>query len=521
MAVPGEHGAYQVSFELNKSRIRVEFNGTAIADSQDVMILLETGLPATYYFPRDDVHMEHLTRTDYRTHCPFKGNATYWSVKVDGKCAENAAWSYEEAQDEAAAVKNYIAFVWSAMDAWYADGQRMLVPSAETRTANPYLDWLLREAWAEEEPAKLVKAFASQLLAEDVPLLRFGLLIRTLHPQMFAVSYEWWRDQDGVRESQRSHDLLLKSEYLDSPYAPILQGAGGVRRHLEGPNPQLDFPVLRELRERGATDYAAMPLMFSDGQINIITLVSDRRGGFTTSELGRIYEVLPLLSRLFEVHTLKQTSQVLLETYLGRYTGPRVLDGLIKRGDGEDIHAVVWFSDLRGSTSLTESMPRMSYLGLLNDFFDSMAGAVMDYGGEVLKYVGDAVVAIFPIDNPAESYPQAVQHALEAACEARVRMEAVNLRREAVGASAIGFGIALHRGEFTYGNIGTTGRLDFTVIGAAANEASRIEGMCKQLGKNIVLSEAFKSSYQLPLVSLGHHKLRGVEAMQELFTIPD
>ncbi|WP_432474281.1 DUF427 domain-containing protein [Amphritea sp. HPY] len=521
MAAPGEYSAYQVSFEPSKSRIRVEFNGRTIADSQSVMILLETGLPAIYYFPRDDIYMEHLTRTDHRTHCPFKGNANYWTVNVAGKRLENAAWSYEDPQDEAEAVRNYIAFDWDAMDAWYADGQLTVEHRAETRTANPYLDWLLREAWAEEEPAKLVKALAKQLLAADVPLLRFSLLVRTLHPQMFAVSYEWWRDQSVVRETQRSHDILLKSEYLDSPYAPILQGAGGVRRRLEGPNPRLDFPVLMELRERGATDYAAMPLMFSDGQINIITLVSDRPGGFSTSELGRIYEVLPLLSRLFEVHALKRTSQVLLATYLGRYTGPRVLNGLIKRGDGEDIHAVVWFSDLRGSTSLTESMPRMSYLELLNDFFDSMAGAVIDYGGEVLKYVGDAVVAIFPIDNPADTHPHAVQRALEAAREARTRMEVVNRRRKSVGASAVGYGIALHRGEFTYGNIGTTGRLDFTVIGAAANEASRIEGMCKQLGKYIVLSEAFKTSYQLPLVSLGHHKLRGVEAVQELFTIPD
>lgn len=521
MAEAGEHDSYRVSFEPSDSRIRVEFNGKTIADSQNVMIFRETGLPATYYFPRDEVQLDVLTPTDYHTHCPFKGNANYWTINVAGKLAENSAWSYEDPYDEAKAISNYIAFVWDAMDAWYEDGRRIPERIGEERTANPYLDWLLREAWAAEEPVKLVEAFAKRLVAEGAPLLRFGLLVRTLHPQLFAVSYEWWRGQAGVRETQRSHDILLKSEYLDSPYAPILQGAGGVRRRLEGPNPKLDFPVLSELRERGATDYTAMPLMFSDGQINIITLVSDRPGGFTTSELGRIYEVLPLLSRLFEVHTLKRTSQVLLETYLGSYTGPRVLDGLIKRGDGEDIHAVVWFSDLRDSTSLTESMPRMSYLELLNDFFDSMAGAVMDHGGEVLKYVGDAVIAIFPIDNPADIHPHAVQCALEAARDARARMESVNRRQKAVGDRCVGYGIALHRGEFTYGNIGTAGCLDFTVIGAAANEASRIEGMCKQLGMCLVFSEAFAASYQHPLVSLGHHKLRGIEALQELFTIPD
>ncbi|MFC6674219.1 DUF427 domain-containing protein [Marinobacterium aestuariivivens] len=327
MTTASSYGAYQICFEPCDARISVEFNGRLVADSSRVMVLRETGLPATYYFPREDVRMDWLRPSEHHTHCPFKGNASYWTLEVAGKCAENAVWSYEDPYDEAAQVRNYVAFYWGRMDAWYRNGQRQAEPAVSDRTANPYLGWLLRDAWQAYEAGQLVESFAGRLVDGKLPLQRFGLLIRTLHPQLFAVSYQWQRDRAGVREIQQSHDLLLRSEYLDSPYAPILQGVGGVRRRLEGEDCQLDFPVLRELRDSGATDYVAMPLLFSDGQINIITLVSDRRGGFTTSELGHIHEILPLLSRLFEVQALKRTAQVLLETYLGGYTGPRVLGG--------------------------------------------------------------------------------------------------------------------------------------------------------------------------------------------------
>ena len=175
-----------------------------------------------------------------------------------------------------------------------------------------------------------------------------------------------------------------------------------MRRRIEDPDCALDFPVVRDLKSEGATDYVAMPFRFSDGQINVMSMTSFAPGGFGTAHLGQLYEVLPLLGRVFEVHAARRTATALLETYLGRHTGERVLKGLVKHGDGEHIHAVIWFCDFRDSTPLSKSMGRRAYLRQLNRFFYCMAGAVLEAGGEVLRYIGDAVLAIFPIqEDPA------------------------------------------------------------------------------------------------------------------------
>ena len=147
-------------------------------------------------------------------------------------------------------------------------------------------------------------------------------------------------------------------------------------------------------------------------------MIADGPGGFSTSGLGHLHEILPVLSRLFEVHALRLTAVTLLDTYIGKHTGQRVLDGQIKRGDGEDMHAVIWFCDLRSSTSLTEALPRDAYLNLLNQYFDCMAGAVLDHGGEVLKFIGDAVLAVFPIGDGSQPPAQACANAVAAACDA-------------------------------------------------------------------------------------------------------
>ena len=278
--------------------------------------------------------------------------------------------------------------------------------------------------------------------------------------------------------------------------------------------------MLEDLAQQGATDYAAMPMRFSDGQINILTLVSDGEGGFSTDDLGPLHEMLPLLSAIFEVYSQRRLSGALLDTYLGAQTGMRVLEGKIRRGDGETIHAVIWFSDLRDSTRLTEALGRGAYLALLNDYFDCMAGAVLAHRGEVLKYIGDAVMAIFPVADADSAHPMAAIDALAAARDAAARIDRLNAGRAERREERIGFGIALHRGEFTYGNIGTPRRLDFTVIGGAANEAARIEALTKELGERVLVSGPVAESVSEPLRSVGRHTLRGVGAEMELFGLP-
>jgi class 3 adenylate cyclase/uncharacterized protein (DUF427 family) len=512
--------AYRVVVEPSGKRVRVIFAGEIIADSMDALVFRETRLPQVYYFPRKDVRMDLLQRTEHRTHCPFKGNASYWSIAAGNQAAENVVWSYENPLEDAHEIQGYLAFTWNAMEAWHEDEQQVLEQTRDSTPSNLniFSDWLLTDAWNAASVRELVIQLSHCLFSSGVPILRLQLLIRTLHPELFATGYTWWRDTDAVEIFTAPHEVLETREHRESPYMPILDGAGGVRRSLEGPDPQFDFPVLEELHARGATDYVAMPLLFSDGQINIITLVSDRSGGFSTEELGQFYEILPVLSRLFEVHALRRTAITLLDTYLGKHSGQRVMEGSIKRGDGENIHAVIWFCDLRDSTALTEALAREDYLAMLNRFFDCMAGAVLDHGGEVLKFIGDAILAIFPIEDPDS--PEAAEHAIDAAQDAQREITLINQQRAERGEKAIGFGVGMHIGNLMYGNIGTPGRLDFTVIGSAVNETSRIEGMCKALNQNILLSAEFARHFPTRLVSLGRHTLRGVSTPQELFTLP-
>lgn len=515
------HRGYRFDVEPSPKHVRIEFNGVIVADSTQALVMRETRLAPVYYIPTEDVRMDLLHRTDLHTHCPFKGNASYWNVRVGNRMAANAVWSYEEPFEEATSVKGYMAFYWQKMDAWYEDGVHILRPESPVDAgANRFVDWIMRKAPHAKTPEELVQGFADMLLAAGQPIWRLRVMIRTLHPQVLASVYTWQNDFDQIEVRHPTYEVLEKREFRDSPFATILRGEGGIRRRLKGPSPKLDFPVLQDLKEQGATDYVAIPLKFSDGQLNIITLVSRAPDGFATEHLGELYEILPMLARVMEVHAMHRTAESLLDTYLGRNTGRRVLEGLIKRGDGDDVHAVIWFSDLRGSTRLSETLPRTTYLALLDDFFDAMAGAVMDHGGEVLKFIGDAVLAIFPIDDPNSKQPLAPSNAVAAVRAAERRLSILNQDRQSEEQPVLGYGISLHRGDLTYGNIGASGRLDFTVIGPAVNQAARIQDMCKDLGVSVLLSESFAESFAGKLLSFGKHQLRGVEAKQELFTLP-
>jgi len=519
---------YEIRIEDSPRRVRVIFNGVPVADSTRSRLLTEARLAPVHYFPRTDVRMDLLHPTRHRTYCPFRGNASYWTLTVGEHSAENAVWSYEEPYEEALAIKGYVAFHRERMDAIAEEGAGIgRAPAlAEAAGANPLLGWLVRDAPAVSSSRDLVEAFAHAMLAGGIPVWRMWLTIRTLHPQLLGTNYLWEDNGKGVQQNTVSRDVLDDPRFLESPVRPVFQGAGGLRRRLDVPNPVLDFPVVRELREQGATDYVVMPFVFSNGQINAISISSKRPGGFTTSDLGHVYEVLPLLTRVFEVHAMRLNAVNLLDVYLGKQSGAKVLDGLVRRGDGEDVYAVIWFSDLRDSTRLADSMPRAEFLRLLDSFFDCTAGAVLEHGGEVLRFIGDASLAIFPIHEANErnetASPQAVracEMALAAARNARTRLQDANARRAGAGGAELKLGIGLHVGDVMYGNIGTRDRLEFSVIGAAANEAARIEAMSKTLGATVVVSEAFARHVPERLRSLGRHALRGVEGAQELYTL--
>ncbi len=400
---------------------------------------------------------------------------------------------------------------------------------AASSPAGHFSEWLLADGAEIPTVKELIEQLSARLIDDGFPIFRLLILIRTLHPQVIGIRYEWRRDRGTVTEQLPPHGILRNSQYLDSPMSTIFDGdVQGIRRRLDTPDPRLDYPILRELLAEGATDYVAMPLTFTDGKVNAVTIASDRQGGFSDEQLKQFYDMLPVLSLLLEIHSNRRTTRTLLETYLGKHTGNMVLDGMVKRGDGESIHAVIWFCDLRDSTHLAETLSLDSFLGILNDFFDCMAGAVLDHGGEVLRFVGDAALAIFPIGGTSKLLEEACtpsegacKRALDAARDARQRIDALNKRRQEAGDPPIRYGLALHVGDVLYGNIGVPQRLEFTVIGKAANEAARLEGMCKELEEPILISSAFPRCFPGEMRSLGTHSLRGVSEPQEVFALTD
>ncbi|MCZ6669076.1 MAG: DUF427 domain-containing protein [Gammaproteobacteria bacterium] len=515
---------YRFSFDPESKQVSALYQGITLADSTNVMLLQETRIARVCYFPREDVRMDLFERSDFVSYCPFRGNASHYSLRVGEIAADNILWSYEDPSKDAAAIKGYVAFYPDQVDIRYP-GEKSAQPAGQSLSAyeNPLLNWVLQEAPAIASSRELTAAFARQMRSAQIPLWRLSVSIRILHPQVAAFTQHWHSVTGELVELEHDFEILQSPEYLNSPLLPIFEGAGGIRRRLDIKEPLLDFDLLKELHAEGATDYVAMPMHFSDGQINALTISSNRPGGFTTTDLGHVYEILAVLGRIYEVHALQYKAASLLDIYLGPHAGERVLNGLIRRGDGQDIRAVIWFCDLRGSTSLAQSMSREEFLACLNDFFDCVAGAVLDHGGQILRFIGDAALAIFPIEDESDTtgLQASCQRAIAAAREASARMKSYNAGRVKVSAPELGYGIGLHVGEVTYGNIGTGNRLEFTVIGEAANLAARIESLCKTLGEPVLLSADFAACNPDQVVSLGEHSLQGIDAPVEIFALRD
>ncbi|MHA1569429.1 MAG: adenylate/guanylate cyclase domain-containing protein, partial [Alphaproteobacteria bacterium] len=377
------------------------------------------------------------------------------------------------------------------------DGGELAAP------ARPILDWLLQEGRYLSRSRDLIDQFCRRLAEHGMPLSRVVVSIRTIHPQILASTY-FWRPGAKAVEADLGHDVLNDPAYLNSPFKVIHDGAGGLRRRLEGAADEDDFDVLGDLREQGATDYVAMPLIFNNGDNHVITLASDRPGGFGTAELKMVYDLLPVLSLILEVQSSRRIARTLLDTYVGHQAGERILRGEIKRGGGETIHAVLWFADLRGFTALSDSQPQREIIDLLNDYFELMAGPIHAHGGQILKFIGDGVLAIFPLADAGFRH-YVCRGALQAAAEAIEAMAALNRGRADAGRAPIRFGLGLHVGDVTYGNIGAPDRLDFTAIGPAVNLTVRLEALSAKLGETIVISSAFAAVTERPLVPLGKH----------------
>jgi adenylate cyclase len=383
-------------------------------------------------------------------------------------------------------------------------------------SAAPVIDWLLHRGRRLQSREEVVRELCERVRNEGMPIERVAFFFWALHPQYFGVALFW--DGRKVTVNPGSYEVMQSAEYRDSPAVRISGGERVLRRRLERGGDQLDLPVFRELAEQGMTDYVIAEVVFSDGGRNSVSLATRRPGGFTEHDIAEVQKLLHPFAMVMEIFTRRDLARTLLETYLGRISGSRVLEGQIRRGDGESIEAVIWFSDLRDSTPLAQALGERGFLDLLNDYFQCTAAAVLEHGGEVLRFIGDASLAVFPMAG--ESAAAACTRAAAAARSARARALAANARRTAAGQPAFRAGIGLHLGRVLYGNIGTEDRLEFSVIGAAANETARIEALCKETGRDVVLSAAVAACLPESCPPLGRFALRGVGGPVEVYALP-
>jgi len=372
--------------------------------------------------------------------------------------------------------------------------------------------WLDAGAPSARQPTEVLLELCRRLVAQGLSIYRAAVFVRTLHPNVLGRGFIWQADRDAVEVNEFPHDQADSEAFVKSPVRIVFAQHVEVRRRLADPACPRDFPILEDIAKEGATDFLALPLRFLGGEVHAATFATRRPGGFSDADLAALRRVLPPFTRVADIYANMRKARNILDAYLGPSAGEKVLAGQIKRGDSQDINAVIWFCDLRDSTPLADSMSRHEFLALLNDYFECVLGPVLEQQGEVLRFIGDAALAIFPVgERPAE----ACSRALAAAREALARMDKLNKNRQ----RPLRFGIGLHLGELTYGNIGTPTRIEFTVVGAAANEAARIEALCKSLKVDLLVSERVVRALPAGWKSLGSHTLRGVGDKMELFTL--
>jgi len=384
-------------------------------------------------------------------------------------------------------------------------------------TGSPTLDWLLYEAPTIRDTGQLLEEFCNRLVADDVPVARGLAIIPALHPLYFGTAYIW-RGTGAIERRRGLWENRNSPEYQQSPiHVVIEEGAEALRRRLAGPKAQLDFPVLEEFRDEGMTDYALFGLAFTSGRRSAISFTTREDGGFSDEALAKVDRLMPILTRLIEIHTLRATAVDLLDTYVGHDAGARILNGQIRRGMSESLHAAIWYCDLRDFTAMSEKVGREEIVASLDSYFETMAAAVQESGGEILKFIGDAMLAIFPVDEE-QGVQDAATKALTAAAVAEHGMAALNAKRVEEGRPALDYGLSLHIGEVMYGNIGAADRLDFTVIGPAVNLASRVEALCRITGRRPLMTEPFRRAAGVDTEPMGRFSLRGVSEEQEVFS---
>jgi len=375
--------------------------------------------------------------------------------------------------------------------------------------------WLTNDTHQERFIDNIFAELCVRLQRAGIPIKRSTLHFLIHHPQWLGARIMW---ADGMREAELArvdYDVRERSEYIGSPASEIIDGATEVRENLENvAGSSRKHAVYEEMRAQGLTDYVAWPLHHTLGKRHIVTFATDRPGGFSDAHISRLLKMLPVLALVSEIRLKNRLARTLLETYVGSHASDLILAGATRRGSGTTVRAAIMICDLRDFTRISDSWPRDDVIELLNDYFDALSEPIARHGGEILKFIGDGLLAIFPL-----SQPSACANLLRAVTEARQAMAALNERNSETDRAPLNYGIGVHVGDVMYGNIGSRSRLDFTVIGPAVNMASRLENLTKQLGRPVLLSRAFADLVggEFDLEDVGEFPVRGFHDPIEIF----
>jgi adenylate cyclase len=378
-------------------------------------------------------------------------------------------------------------------------------------------DWLIDGARSATAPTRMMSETCERLVQAGLPLWRVGVFIRMLHPDVFGRGF-FWRQGTEVVVTAADFDIQDSPEFRNSPLAILYDTAQEVRFRLDDPA-STGFPFFDDMRAEGVTDYIALPLRFVD-EIHASSWSTKQPGGFSDEQLDALRSLVPPLARVIEITTLSRKAATLLDTYVGNRAGERILGGQIRRGHTETMRAAIWLSDLRGFTALSDRLAPEIVVEILNRYFDCQVPAIRNQGGEVLKFMGDGLLAVFPVAEDESNIAEVCGRVLQAARESRVSVEEMRYANgEAV--ERFRFGVALHVGRILFGNIGGGNRLDFTCIGPAVNLAARLEKIAGRLNRIVVASEQFAGICDSGWTDLGEFPIAGFARAERVYGLAD
>ncbi|MEM9333125.1 MAG: adenylate/guanylate cyclase domain-containing protein [Pseudomonadota bacterium] len=386
----------------------------------------------------------------------------------------------------------------------------------ENENIDTLTQWLVTEARFLNDGVILVDELGNRLVKAGIPISRMRIAQRFANPLLAAWGVIW-------RPNQHAEDYVVATKtlstdvWIGSPFQYVSENRRSLRQRLSGLTTGIEHHVFYELAEQGGTDFYAMPLEYGDGTVQGMSIVTNHPDGFTDQHLETLEAMRHPLALVMEPIAARRSLSSLLKTYLGKGPASAVANGAIHQGDVTRIEAIIMMNDMRNFTQKSTEWTEEELLKSLSRYFEIIVTAVHNHNGEILKFIGDGVLSVFPIKNGLPAKAQA-ENAIAAAFDARTALENWNTERKAIGLSEIEFGTGVHLGEVIYGNVGSPDRLDFTVIGDAVNVASRIENMTKETGKPFLCSSAVAGLATEKTREIGEYSIRGLMGKVKLFT---